>query len=328
MKNLLSVLLVAFGSALNAQTTVIPDYRFEQALVDLGIDSDGTLNGQIFTADALSVTSLIMNLDVLPNYPYPSTEIEGGYIHDVTGIEAFTNLESLTINFTMIDNIDLSTLVNLKLLNLSNNLLSSIDVSNNIQLEYLNISSGGDMYPYNSFLDIDLSNNTKITVLNAQSIGQINLKNHDSGIPISVAVYCEFCWGGPGFIERNTCIIVDDAALAQDDAFPYSTWTILNGSFNTYSFAETDEKCALSVDNADMQPIKFYPNPVDSGIIHFATADDIAIDTIQVFDSLGRLLFEKNNVGSSVDVSHLSAGNYVMRIAMGECIQAAKIIIK
>lgn len=31
------------------QTTAIPDQNFEQALIDLGIDSDATINGQVLT---------------------------------------------------------------------------------------------------------------------------------------------------------------------------------------------------------------------------------------------------------------------------------------
>ena len=37
---------------INAQITLIPDSGFEQALIDLGIDSDGMINGQVLTIEA------------------------------------------------------------------------------------------------------------------------------------------------------------------------------------------------------------------------------------------------------------------------------------
>ncbi|WP_286966066.1 hypothetical protein [Flavobacterium sp. UBA4854] len=67
------------GSA--QQYTSIPDSNFEQALIDLNIDS-GAIDGQVLTAN-------IINLKTL--------ELRGKNILDLTGIEYFTNLESLDL---------------------------------------------------------------------------------------------------------------------------------------------------------------------------------------------------------------------------------------
>ena len=77
------VLVSLMASKLHAQTTLIPDPVFEQYLIDQGWDSDGTLNGQVPTADLASQTVLI--LDQLA-------------IADFTGLEAMTNLTELRIN--------------------------------------------------------------------------------------------------------------------------------------------------------------------------------------------------------------------------------------
>ena len=63
-----------------AQYTSIPDSNFEQALIDLGIDSEGTLDGQVLTADIIGVTTL---------------NVSSKGITDLTGIQAFTALETL-----------------------------------------------------------------------------------------------------------------------------------------------------------------------------------------------------------------------------------------
>jgi len=86
MKNtLLIVLIVAFSFGLQAQITEIPDSIFEQKLIDLEIDSDGQVNGQVLTNDV----SGVVNLDLY-----------GLDIDDLTGIEDFTALELLNISFT------------------------------------------------------------------------------------------------------------------------------------------------------------------------------------------------------------------------------------
>lgn len=67
------------------QVTMIPDSSFERALIDKGIDSDGMVNGQLLTADA--VTTLVID------------GCEGGYnnidIENLTGLEAFVNIDTL-----------------------------------------------------------------------------------------------------------------------------------------------------------------------------------------------------------------------------------------
>ena len=74
------VFLFLFFSATYAQTTAIPDANFEQALIDLGIDTDGTINQSVATADISGVTYL---------------NVSSKNIGDLTGIEDFVSLTSL-----------------------------------------------------------------------------------------------------------------------------------------------------------------------------------------------------------------------------------------
>ena len=78
----------AFG-----QYTQVPDPNFEQALIDLGIDSEGILDGQFLTADAENVSYL---------------GVQNKNINDLTGIEAFVDLEWLDAFENNISEIDLS----------------------------------------------------------------------------------------------------------------------------------------------------------------------------------------------------------------------------
>ncbi|MFP2996747.1 hypothetical protein ABN763_12590, partial [Spongiivirga sp. MCCC 1A20706] len=155
-----------------AQYTQIPDANFEQALINLGIDSEGTLEGQVLTADISGVTSL---------------DISGQGIVGLLGLEDFSALENLIVtdndivdlNLSFNQNLitvegfqldDIQTLVLGSLPNLTslrivgstngqtNSSLSSVDVSNLPALEVLQLRN-------HSFTSIDISQNTNLTSL-------------------------------------------------------------------------------------------------------------------------------------------------------------------
>jgi len=86
--------LIIFGcflsTFLHAQTTIIPDNNFEQALIDLGYDS-GPLNGSVPTVNINTVVSL---------------DLINKNITSLTGIQDFTSLNAKNvnnINFTFFD---------------------------------------------------------------------------------------------------------------------------------------------------------------------------------------------------------------------------------
>ena len=80
MKKFILILIVIISYTTNAQVTLIPDNRFEQRLINLNIDSDGIINGQILTTDAHSITDLNLRSIGASN---------------LNGLEDFVNLEKL-----------------------------------------------------------------------------------------------------------------------------------------------------------------------------------------------------------------------------------------
>lgn len=109
----------------NAQgTTNIDDPNFEQALIDLGIDS-GAIDGSVLTANIIDVTFL---------------DVSGKNITDLKEIASFTNLESLICSDNNLVTLDVSTNVNLKSLLCSINQLTSLDIRSNSNLESLDCS--------------------------------------------------------------------------------------------------------------------------------------------------------------------------------------------
>lgn len=165
-----------------AQTTNIPDPEFEQALIDLGIDSDGVVNQEVLTADISGVSTLNVN---------------SKNISDLTGIEDFSslvfldcsnnelstlnvnenkNLEELICFFNKLTLLQVSGASALEILKCENNALSGLDVSlnknlsllncNGNELENLNVSGANRLTDLecigNNLSAIDISNNPEI----------------------------------------------------------------------------------------------------------------------------------------------------------------------
>jgi len=130
-----------------AQTyTTIPDSKFEQALIDIGIDS-GTIDGRVLT-------------ETIQNVKYLNILNKG--IKNLSGIQDFINLEELNAAFNSISTIDLSKNTKLKSLDLSYNELVNLNLTSNTKLEKLYCSS-------NKLSAIDLSNNASLLELDCST---------------------------------------------------------------------------------------------------------------------------------------------------------------
>ncbi|WP_139957642.1 T9SS type A sorting domain-containing protein [Flavicella sediminum] len=123
--------------SLNCTATILmPDSNFEQALIDLGYDSNG-LNGNILKSDAEAVIDL---------------NVSSKNISDLTGIEGFTALKVLYVLGNNLTSLDVSKNRELVDLRCHSNNLTSLDISNNLKLNYLNASG-------NSLTNLDVSTN-------------------------------------------------------------------------------------------------------------------------------------------------------------------------
>ena len=138
--------LIAFfisGFSAFSQTTAIPDDKFEQALIDLGIDTNGK-NNTILNSDAVAVDSLT---------------IIGKGIVNLSGIEAFTSLTYLNCWLNQLTSLDVSSNTALTFINCEGNQLTSLNVSSNVALTDLNCSN-------NELTSLNISANTALTYLN------------------------------------------------------------------------------------------------------------------------------------------------------------------
>jgi len=160
--------------------TIIPDPKFEQRLIDLGIDKDGT-NGKVATLSISSLTSLNLN---------------SSGVSDLTGIEDFVSLERLDAESNQLKTLDLNKNTKLKQMFVSNNQLTSISIENCLDLEYLycennliksvNTSNQIRLKNFyankNKFTNLDFSNNNALTHIYCSNseISDLKLPNNEN----------------------------------------------------------------------------------------------------------------------------------------------------
>jgi hypothetical protein len=178
MRKLILILFLGFTLVSFSQNTAITDPNFEQALIDLGIDT-GTINGSVLTANISGVESLnVINKNIA----------------NLTGIEDFIALTYLNCGSNQLTSLDVSTNTALTTLYCDSNQLTSLDVSKNPALTYLNcydnqltsldVSKNPALrYLYchsNQLTSLDVSNNTALQYLycNSNKLTSLDVSNN------------------------------------------------------------------------------------------------------------------------------------------------------
>jgi len=284
-----------------AQTTAIPDYKFEQSLIYLGIDSDGILNGQILTSDAEAQTVLHIGLGPLPY-------VNSFDPHDLTGLGAFKNVEFFTaVKLNLINGINIDGLTNLKIINLNNTLLQSIDFSQNALLEEIEIGNIPDMGSFSTISNIDLSNNPNVNVLYCNglyTLSRINLNNGNNHNNPDMVIGLNIDVGN---VFEPVCIQVDNIYAAQNNLAPYNTWTVIGNYF--YS-----DNCTLNTEKFIAKNIHVYPNPTTDHIFIDVEDSKITIKSVHILDNTGKWIRTVENDYKKIFMGDLSTGQYLLVI--------------
>ena len=328
MKSLLTTFIALLvGSYSISQITLIPDAAFEGELISLGIDSDGTINGQVFTDDIDGVTELdlswigvedmtgiedfvsltdlncsfnpyISSLDVssLPNL------VELRYaVTSVTEIDLSSNplLETLDFVDTGTSEIDLSENPNLKVLWALDNELTELDLTANVNLEILGC-------PENKITHLDLTLNTSLTEIYCHKNDLIFLKMNNG----SNEIITDFSSTDNPDLE---CIMVDDSTFAADNFIMIDDQSYFS------------ENCYSSVSELDLQNTVVYPNPaVDMLTIEIDQSASYEVQTINGKTAQQGLLFTGKN---ELNLAELERGFYIIQIQKGESLHAIKLTL-
>lgn len=307
----------------NAQITLIPDPSFEQKLIDLNIDSDGMVNGQVLTSDIEIITFL---------------DVNSSNINDLTGIEDFTALETLEIAFNNIEILNLSNNQLLETLIAIHNPLNEINLTNCALLNYIWLGNFDETTPnFATFTTIDLSTNisletfecfqcSALETINFESninLKEINITSVPDGANLNLTsinlkngnntnINTLFIFDAPNLI----CVQVDDATTANNNETPYDNWTIIPQIQYT-------EDCYLSSTAFEFSKLNMFPNPVND-ILNIDT--EKTISKIAFLNTFGVVVFEKYYPAKSFDLSHLKPGIYFIKIQIGKYISTKKIV--
>lgn len=131
MKKLFYILLLITGLA-NAQVVNIPDANFKAKLIQLGVDTNS--DGEIQESEALAADGL---------------NVSNSNISDLTGIEAFTNIQILECSGNQLTQLDVSGKTQLITLRCNNNQISNLNITNCTNLDSLDCSN--NLIPFIDF---------------------------------------------------------------------------------------------------------------------------------------------------------------------------------
>ncbi|MDH7444819.1 DUF7619 domain-containing protein [Aquimarina sp. 2201CG14-23] len=165
--------LLCISTPIFSQIVTIPDANFKQALLDYPFTIDTNGDNEIQVSEALAVTFLFLS------DPTDSNGQDDDDIFDITGIEAFENLERFSLYSHPIQQIDVSGFSKLEILDLGQVALTSIDVSNNPNLtnlrlddnniDFVDVSNNPELVEldlrYNDLKQLDVSQNLKLKML-------------------------------------------------------------------------------------------------------------------------------------------------------------------
>lgn len=344
MKGLIVYLLIFVPYLLVSQQTYIPDDKFEQALIDLGLDTP-PLNDSVPSANIDTVTIL---------------EVGSLGISDLTGIEEFVQLNVLNCSHNPLQHLNVVKNIELKALFCTKNLLESINVSNNTKLYHfrcdrnklnsLDISKNIELQTLwcndNLLLELDLQSNEKLEVLRCwgNDLTYLDLSNNLSIRAVAcsgnnlrsldltnntelIELHCQYnqltylniqngnnknMVGSVAFagLEATNnpdleCIQVDDPV----DALNKTYWK--KDDHAVYS-----EDCGYtSVEESNYDADIFvYPNPAE-GFINIKTGS-LIFSKYLLLNFLGEQISSGmiSHDNMRIDISHLTAGIYVLMI--------------
>ena len=337
MKFLFILFPLFFSCFGKAQNTLIPDSNFEQALINLGLDT-GPIDGQVLTVNIDTVTTLnvyqmnINNLTGIEDFTALKRLWCGSNNLSSINISQNTNLIELMCSFNQLSLLDVSnnllmnellcnnnnlTSINtsnnslLRRLNCSYNQITSLNVSNNLNLEWIQCNQ-------NSIPQLDFSNNpllehlecqyNQLTALNLSLNPNLILATFDNnnlscvdlknGNNVNLVIGNTSSFGNPNL----TCILVDDSLWA------YPNWAI---ALPNITFSENCAPCIVGIEENELIKINIYPNPATD---HIYVQTKTQFDQAWIYNTSGKLIKSEKFNSNSIDVKDLPKGIYFLQL--------------
>jgi hypothetical protein len=95
----------------------------------------------------------------------------------------------------------------------------------------------------------------------------------------------------------------------------------------TLNVTAQEVKQQSKIQESTIEGLSLYPNPVTNGRVYIATKND-AEKEIQIFDVLGKKVFQSQLNTRELNISSLSPGVYIIKIREEESTATRKLIIR
>nr|WP_315149242.1 T9SS type A sorting domain-containing protein [uncultured Flavobacterium sp.] len=103
--------------------------------------------------------------------------------------------------------------------------------------------------------------------------------------------------------------------------------TLLAAIFFTTSAAAQDSKQPKTQQDASIEGLNLYPNPVSVGKVYITTSKDLEKDII-IFDVLGKKVLQTKINTKELNISNLSPGVYIIKITEEGSTSSRKLIVQ
>lgn len=91
------------------------------------------------------------------------------------------------------------------------------------------------------------------------------------------------------------------------------------------SYSQTSQTKVLK--NEIIQGLTVYPNPVSDGILYIISSKNLPKEVV-VFDVLGKKVLYASLLSNTLNISTLTAGVYIIKIAEGNSVETRKFVIR
>ncbi len=271
-----------------SQETAIPDPNFEQALINLG--HDDVIDGHVLTYTISQITNL---------------NVDNKNIADLTGIQDFTALQTLSCSRNQLTSINLSQNTALVELSCSQNQLSNLNITNLTNLTKIACD-------FNQITSLDLSHQvslTKITASNNQ-LTSVDLRNSNntaitnsnmqlSANPDLSCIYVDdVAWSNSNWthISPTSHFVADTAGCS----YYYQTTSIPDTNFENY--LETHDRFGQTVVMGDVESL-------GNGIANDHLVLTYKIDNLSVLDISNQNIADLTGLQDFISLIMLNCSN-------------------
>jgi hypothetical protein len=225
-----------------------------------------------------------------------------------TGSASFaglTTLQRLGLERNRLTKIDVTNCTQLQTLNCEGNrYLSELDLTGCIELQSLNCAD-------NALLNLDLAKLDKLTEFNGswQNVDLTLFKNEAGEYTLSIFL------NDPAF--ENSAISYSDGILKSTDKTVRGTYFSVQTNKKGFELtgsmwlSYSDE---VGIDSPESMQLKIYPNPTTGELK--VESGELKVEHIDIYDVKGRKQLSTFNfqLSTEIDISHLPAGVYVVKV--------------